>query len=178
MFQFDRVLRLLIFASATVLSATCLAASESLRENHDKVDLENNNYKEYEQMQLFAQCTPVSLIVGIDLEEAKSIGVTEKSIVNAVESRLRSARLFSSDEISQQSLVVSLSLVNQAFHVSIELVRFVLDTGFGMPGTVVVWETERLGTHAGDSGFILGAISQSVDEFLTKYLRANENNCL
>ena len=33
------------------------------------------------------------------------------------------------------------------------------------------------GTHGGDAGFILSAVSQHLDKFLVEYLRVNEENC-
>ena len=60
----------------------------------------------------------------------------------------------------------------------IGLQRLVEDTGYGLPGIVTVWDSATIGTHGGQAQFILGAVSQMLDEFIVSYLRLNEAYCL
>ena len=51
------------------------------------------------------------------------------------------------------------------------------DIGYGVPGGAIVWETGSMGTHSGNGNYILGHVSQHLDEFLAAYLRVNEGHC-
>ena len=108
---------------------------------------------------------------------AENIGLTDTTLQNAAESRLRSDRLF--DAESSQSLYVNVNLLSSgsAFGVSVELYRYVDDTGFGNPGVVSVWNYSSVGTYGGDGQYVLGIVSEGLDGFLTEYLRANEGAC-
>ena len=134
-----------------------------------------------QDLNLFTRCAPMRLIVEeLSEEVARDIGLTEEAIVNAVESRLRAARLFDPDVTRTPStyLYVQVSLVGRAFSISIQLKRWLLDTGFGLPGSVSVWDEGSTGTYGSAGGqFVLGWVSKHLDSFLTEYLRANEDAC-
>ena len=102
--------------------------------------------------------------------------------MNAVESRLRAARLFSplekQDPIRLQYLYINVHMHGPAFCVNTELLCNVENLGYGLPGAVVtVWKTGGGGTHGGNGQYILGFVSEFLDEFIAKYLRVNEADC-
>lgn len=128
-----------------------------------------------EKKVLFTRCAPMALTVERLSKPASDIGLTRQTIVNAAESRLRSARLFSDE--STQFLYVGVIVTKSAFSVTVELARHIADAGYGLPGGITVWSTLKSGSHGGNAQYILGLISTDLDEFLTKYLRANEGHC-
>ena len=128
-----------------------------------------------ERHALLAQCTKMKLFVFLSAKSEGDLKLEKDAVVNAVESRLRAARLFEKG-VSTQFLVVTVLGVGPAFHVDVSLERWLPDTGFGNSGVVTVWKTGTVGTS--NSGqFILGAVTENLDEFLAKYLRANEEAC-
>ncbi len=133
---------------------------------------------DFDDKHLYTNCATMYLIVEeLRKEPAIKTGLTESSIRNAAESRLRSARIFNSDYGDQYLYInVNLSSHSNAYSLRVELKRF-LDTGFGFSGYIPVWKLGSVGTHGGDGQFVLGAISEFLDEFITKYLRMNEGEC-
>ena len=127
---------------------------------------------------LISHCAGMKLVVQLQEDEGGIGNVREfwQSIQNAAESRLRSARLLD-DEHPTQSLVVHVAVIGEAVSISISLQRFLSDTGYGLSGWVGVWEMGFVGTHSYNTQFILGALSTNIDDFLTGYLRANEESC-
>lgn len=131
---------------------------------------------------LYAACTPMELVVeNLSPEGARETGLTKKTIVNAVESRLRGARLFAPlDKLEvgrEQYLYVNVNVVGPAFSVRVELKRNIGDLGYGLPGVAVVWDTGATGTQGGNGQYILSVVSEYLDEFLASYLRVNEAAC-
>lgn len=59
-------------------------------------------YINSEKFQLYTQCSPVKLLVEELSEDAEALGLKKKKIINLVESRLRSARIY--DEKSSSYL--------------------------------------------------------------------------
>ena len=39
------------------------------------------------------------------------------------------------------------------------------------------WRIGTYGTHGGDAGYILQALSEKLDKFILEYLRVNESAC-
>ena len=123
---------------------------------------------------------PMGMSVTITEKQTGDLGLTKETVENAVESRLRAARLFTKDSSSEglgQYLNVAITGVGPAFGLVLRLKRQLTDTGFDLPGVVSIWETSSVGTHGGDGHYILGALSEYLDEFLAKYLRVNEEAC-
>ena len=134
----------------------------------------------------YTACAPLRLTVtDLPPEGAKETGLTKQAIINAVESRLRSARLFISlgKELEEQHrhapqfIQVIVHMVGPAFTVDVSLRRYLKDIGYGLSGTVTVWKAARIGMHGGNGPFILGIVSEILDEFLASYLRVNEAHC-
>ena len=130
-----------------------------------------------ENARLYAAGAKMDLVVeSLDTDYASEIGLTTEAIRNAAESRLRAARLFDAD--AKQFLYVNVGVVGRAFSISINLERRLDDLGYGHGGLANVWNRGSLGTHGGGhSGgqFVLGSLSKHLDEFIAKYLAANDD---
>ena len=124
---------------------------------------------------LFTNCEPMDLVVGTLSADAEQIGLTMNSIQAAVESRLRSARLYNSNALTY--IHVSINVVGGAFDVSLRYQKDIFDDYSQVYGYATTWSSGGVGTHGKNSGYILGILSQNTDEFLVEYLRANEEAC-
>ena len=128
-----------------------------------------------DRFQLFNECRPMSLIVEGLPTAAAEIGLNKASIQAAVESRLRSARLYSEDRVPY--LYVAVNVVEMAFNISLDYNKLVDDPASDVTGPAALWKSSALGTHGGDSSYILSSISGIMDGFLVEYLRVNESAC-
>ena len=133
-----------------------------------------------ETYSLNTRCSTLGVIVD-SVEERRDkgdriLGITEADLQYAVESRLRGAGIYDDDQ-TRESVVVAVTVFNNAFAINVALRRFLDDTGHGRPGAVQVWSDDAIGTHAWDKQYVLGGVSQYLDRFLTLYLRSNEAWC-
>ena len=132
----------------------------------------------------------IGLLVEDLTEDAKDIGLTEKSIETTVRSRLRSAKIYDDiqSSLDKPFLFVNASVFSLAFHVRIELNQPLTKPAITNPDTeqevspeitryAPTWQTASLGTHGSNAGYILQAIATSTDEFIDEYLRVNETIC-
>ena len=130
--------------------------------------------------ELFTRCAPMEFVVEkLDPEDTRATGLTEKSIENAVESRLRAARLFAPREKQNrlQYLYIHLNIIGFAFGIEVELRRYLDNLGYGIPGFAAVWWAGTVGQHGNDGQYILGLVSMHLDKFIASYLRVNEEDC-
>ena len=126
-----------------------------------------------DRFRLLTNCAPVRLWVGI--EGDKVVGLTEESLVRAVRSRLRSARIY--DDDSAYGLGVNVHVVGGAFRLSINLWKPMYDYVSEERSTAVTWSVGVTGTHGQDGNYILSGLSGPIDQFLDDYLRVNEATC-
>ena len=125
---------------------------------------------------LYVNCEPVAIIVEELSDDANRIGLTEQSIVAAVESRLRAARIYT-DTGSTPYLHIVLTVVRNAFSIKIALnKRLFDDTNSMRHGIAATWLEGMTGT-ASNHAFILGGVSELMDLFIADYLRINEIAC-
>jgi hypothetical protein len=157
------------FLSVPLIWALALSSSV-LSAVGDTFEERNNRFK------LFSNCNRMTLVVEDLPAEAKKIGLTREAIQAAVESRLRSARLYDSERFVPY-LYINVLVVGKSFSVSVEYKKEVYDplSGESMPTTA--WERSTTGTHGGDSGYILSTVSRNMDRFLLEFLRVNEEAC-
>ena len=134
------------------------------------------------RFEFFNNCEQIGLIVEKQ-EESPEVDLTEKAITNSVESRLRSARIFT-DEASDSFLAVNVQIVGEAYNVSVGLAKSLEDHRFSkhlsplpLVGPAYTWHMASTGTHAGQGGFILSQLSQIVEEFLVEYFKVNQKYC-
>ena len=130
--------------------------------------------------ELFTGCAPMDFVVeSLDPEDSQRTGLARQDILNAVESRLRVARLFAPREKQnrRQYLYIRVSLLGSAFNIDVELGRYLDNLGYGFGGYAMVWHTGSIGTHGGNGQYVLGIVSRYLDEFIASYLRVNEEHC-
>lgn len=134
--------------------------------------------EDIDHFKLFANCTMMDFLVERLPSGASDVGLSYEMIQTAVESRLRSARLYRSDVELVPYLYVAVNVIGRAFSTSIEYNKSLYDADFaGSFGIATTWKLSSAGTHGGDAAYIVSAVSRSVDRFLVEYLRTNEDAC-
>ena len=130
------------------------------------------------RFQLFAHCQPMVPFMRDLSPDAAKIGLSRDSIVAAVESRLRSARLVSfDDEEWAPRLQIEVGVVGNTFSLNLLYAKWFFDPLYGLVSYAVTWQHTGLGGHGGDAGYVISALSQKLDKFLADYLRVNEAAC-
>lgn len=125
-----------------------------------------------DRFQLFDYCRPMSLVVEQLPPDAAGIGLTEQSIQNLVESRLRSARLYDTNR-PLTYLYVNVNVVGRAIGIELEFVRSARVLETDIIGLATTWDSGTVGLHGRDARFILTVVSGLMDKFLVEYLRVN-----
>ena len=130
-----------------------------------------------ERFQLYTNCNSLNLFVTVQQSEGDELeGLSETVVRNAVESRLRSARLYT-DETVFPAVSVFVHIVGRAFHVNLYLEKYFHDFASDETSFATTWQRNSTGTHGTEANFVLSAVSQYMDEFLVEYLRVNEEAC-
>ena len=129
-----------------------------------------------EKFRLFTRCASVGLVIEPMHSDAEKIGLTAESVQAAVESRLRSARIYT-DVADNHFIYINIHVIKKVFHIGLFFDKQFFDpvTEVTMPAST--WRIGTLGTHGTDAGFILSSLSGHVDQFLVEYLRVNEPAC-
>ena len=157
---------LLLFASGTIAKGK---KDSNLEKAVEEIIREVNRFE------LYSNCGPMKFrIKYFDIEE-KKIKLTQQSVQNSIESRLRSARLY--DVNGASSLEVGIIVVNSAYSIEMEYSKYVYDKFSNTEGFAVTWQTGSTGTHGGNSSYILSSLAEHLDKFLVEYLRVNEKAC-
>ena len=146
-----------------LLVAGCLLVGEGLAQDSQ------------DRFELFNYCYPMSLVVEGLPSGAAEINLTDESIQAALESRLRSARLYDSEGIDW--LYIGVNVVGAAFSIELKFFKRVHDVDSDETGSAATWDIASTGTHGGDAGYILSSISMYMDRFLVEFLRVNEEAC-
>ena len=129
----------------------------------------------FDRFQLFNECRPMRLTVERLPADAAEIDLTEAAIQAAVESRLRSARLYDAD--ADPYLYVNVFVVGRAYAFDLEYKKVVYDQVSTELGFAATWKSGNVGTHGGGAAFILSNLAGHMDRFLVEYLRVNESAC-
>ena len=129
-----------------------------------------------DKFRLFNHCGPMDLGVDEISADAREIGLTKYSLRAAVESRLRSARLF--DESASSFLAVEVNVVGADFSVDLSFSKTVCDVGASNEcWSARTWYRGSVGTHGKNGNHILSSVSRHMDHFILEYLRVNEEAC-
>ena len=154
----------LVGSMLAVLFSSVPAQTESTRECDS-----------FECFQLYTACHPINLVVGNLSSDAEDIGLQKQAVINAAESRLRSARIY--DPSVWEYLYVHIHIVSGAFHIVLHFNKALTDHWTSQTQLATTWKDGSTGTHGGDSQYILGALSEHLDTFLVDFLRVNEPAC-
>ena len=135
----------------------------------------------FARFQLWTGCQPMSLVVEDLSAAASEIGLTEAALRAAAESRLRGARLYTAVPWAwDPPLYLRVSVVSSAFSVALRFNKQVYDPASGESYLAPTFAIGTTGTHGSDgasSSYILGSVSELLDQFLLQYLRVNESAC-
>lgn len=123
---------------------------------------------------LYTACQPMRLIVENLSDDAEDIGLARQTVVNAAESRLRAARLYSPS--GRARLYVRISVFRSAYNIELDFGKQVLDDHSRIYGHADTWGRGSIGTSR-NASYILGNLSELLDEFLVEFLRVNESAC-
>ena len=156
------------------LLATPSAAQNQTEEAQDQVECVA---EAIECFNLFNHCEPMDFSVWRDQND---IGLTRERIATMIQNRLTAARLY--DESARYALTVRVAILDDlddssVFRVDIEYDKTLLDEITGNSFFRTSWSTGGYGTHAGNAGIVLQAISERMDQFINEYLRINAPAC-
>lgn len=129
------------------------------------------------RFQLFNSCAPMNLVVEGLSDDAASIGLTQERLQFAVESRLRGARLYADDQ-HLFALYVQANVVGTGFSVDLRFNKTLLDPSTREIGLATTWSNGITGMTSRNPEFVVSQLSNLLDEFLTEYLRVNEEACM
>ena len=128
----------------------------------------------YQRFELFNNCRPMWLMVWYPLRGPADFLSTIERLKFAAESRLRGARLYEST-MSVPVLYVRVGAVGRAYHVALEYHKQVVDVATDEAYSARTWHVG--GTGIGDVDSIVSTLTGFLDQFLTEYLRVNEEAC-
>lgn len=124
---------------------------------------------------LYTACQPIALVVESLPDGAADIGLSKQAVVNAGESRLRSARIY--DQSAQAYLYININVVGGAHSIDLRLNKVLFDPLTQSQIAAVTWTLGGTGTHGRNAQYILGGLSEYLDSFLVDFLRVNESAC-
>lgn len=131
----------------------------------------------FDRFQLFNNCQPMALLVEPLQPSAAEIGLAQKALQNTVESRLRSARVYTEKMSVDTYLYLNVNIGGGSFGITMEFSKYLFDNLSDVTSFAITWKSRAIGTHGGDGSYILSSASQYVDEFLVEFLRVNEEAC-
>ena len=130
---------------------------------------------------LFNACKPMNIWVTELSSDAEKISLQKEDIINIVESRLRSAKLFfdigEGEPFLNATLFVSVAVVGSAFSVDVQFSKKLWDEVSEIRDGATTWQRNILGTHGTNTDFILPHVKKLTEEFITEYLRENDEAC-
>ena len=160
-------MRKLALALSLLFTCTVISSSDS-----QVSDLQNSRFE------LFYECSGINLELYLDLEirnDKMVDDLTERDLVIAVESRLRSARIF--DQRSPATLLIFVKTFDDAFSISAMFEKPMTDVITGLRSGASRWFYNITGKSEYDPVYILDSVDIVADEFLVKYLRVNDPSC-
>ena len=127
------------------------------------------------RFKLYNDCRTMRLLIENLGKYAEEIDLTKDRLQSLVESRLRSARLYTEDSSKANGalLYVNIQVIGPAFWVWLNYKKRLKDPVTTSTLGATTWQRGTLGTHASDGGYILQSLSEYLDRFLVEYLRVN-----
>lgn len=124
---------------------------------------------------LWTGCAPIGAIVSPFNNE---IGLQRADVMNAVESRLRAARVYSPDD-RPETLILRIQLwpTTDLFTVDLVVSKNALRDRHGNTGRAEIWVGGFWSAHGGRVAFVMEGVRRELDEFMNKFLRVNGPAC-
>ena len=139
------------------------------------------NLRDAAAFALWNKCAPIRLFVAELDDEAAAIDLTKERIQTLAESRLRAARLYDAAALPylfvRVGVLVSENRRGGAYSIEVLFKKYLRDVVADQNGFAATWDTGGFGTHSGNAGFVLQAVSEDLDNFVLEYLRVNETAC-
>ena len=154
-----------------------------------------------DRFRLFTGCEPVRIGYVTIQDEEGDLDLSAERVETAVRSRLRGARIYYSGPTTAEAaremagenplreglfrlrlekapiLGVYVNVVGQAFNLDVRMLQEVYNTNVDRDGLATTWSASVTGTHRQTSSFVLGTVSEVMDNFIDEYLRVNEEAC-
>ena len=70
-----------------------------------------------------------------------------------------------------------MNVVGRAFSEKLEYNKRLYDSVTGLSFRTTTLNSDGIGTHGGDAGYIMQTVSERLDHFILEYLRVNETAC-
>ena len=134
----------------------------------------------HDTVQFYTACAPVGLHVFVIDDDEDPIGLTVDRVRTMAESRLRAARLYTSERLSLRArLVLFVRVFRNAYAEVVEIEKRFTDE---FTGRTVLRPSVSfplvMGTPGSNPDFIImQRLTESVDEIINRYLRVNEADC-
>ena len=179
-------MRIVFLAPLVALLGTVTPISAQSIDESTPESIVKSVFEESDRFKLRNACEPIYLEVGYPNDDAVKMGLTHEALATTVRSRLRAARLYSSEDVVDYSsgalrgrpyLHVNVTTVNRAFGVIFDFSKWLSDPIIGVERFATTWFRGMVGHHGGDAGYVLSAVSRKTDEFIDAYLRVNEPAC-
>ena len=126
-----------------------------------------------DRFQLLNACKPIGLIVGSVSDDVQALGIAEKDVQAAAESRLRAARLYA--PFGPQPWAF-LYVVASRHTIQLQYRKPVCDPASGQTRPMPTFSKAAKVSDGTAAGVML-ALSKLLDLFLIEYLRVNESAC-
>ena len=129
-----------------------------------------------EKFELYNKCRPIGLVVEGMSEDAKKIDLTREIVINFVESRLLSARIYGGN--SYEYLYVRIGILGNSVDIDTSFKKATVS--YGEVGLATTWVAGKFGSHGSDAmskDYILSGLSELIDKFIASYLKVNQKYC-
>ena len=132
-----------------------------------------------EHFWLFAHCRPIRLVVEIALG-SPAFADLETPIRDAVESRMRAARLLTTQNAPLPALYVEVEgYKDLAFNVKLTFKKWLYDPIVNDTWLAATWMSAGIGmADRTNPETIFTAVGYHIDDFITQYLRVNQSACV
>ena len=105
---------------------------------------------DFDRFRLFNHCEPMHLVILGPYDDWADTGLTKERLQFAMESRLRSARLFKADT-GTPFLQVGVDVFGRAFATNLAYNKTLFDSVSGAAGFAATWSIRQVGTHGGST---------------------------
>ncbi|MYA33279.1 MAG: hypothetical protein F4164_06370 [Gemmatimonadales bacterium] len=133
-----------------------------------------------ENFSLFTDCASLWFMPTVS-DPDDELGLSLDRVRTLVRSRLRAAGIYQDADpehaTASRILWVRVTVIGRAWKIRMHISTFFPDPLTDRQLVLEIWSHENFGTHGGDPGFVLGLLSEGVDEFIDEYLRVNEEAC-
>lgn len=134
---------------------------------------------------LWNDCRPLDLVVERLNDDAAKIKLGADGIKTTVRQRLRAAQIYDESRLTSGAhLYAQISVNGNAVFIGLKFNRQVRVPLPMVPVYIpevpihaTTWDTGWVGTHGGNSKFVLALIGAFTDKFIDEYLRVNRGAC-